>query len=401
MILSNCPLSKPLILTVLLSTALAGCSGGDGDGTMQPTTFGANFSEIQNNVFTPTCAVSGCHQGAGAPQGLRLDSANSYGLLVDVASTEVPLILRVARNDPDNSYIIQKLEGTASVGARMPLNQGALSSSVIAIIRQWITDGAIDDRTTSVDPIRVSSLSPVPGSALTAPPASIIAMFDRELDVSTVNANTFILEGSGGDGTFGNANDVTITAASITTAAGAAPLSATFDLSGVAMPDDTYRVRLLGDGASFIMDIDAQALDGEFSGTFPSGDGVQGGDFEATFTLTTATASPTLDYIQANVFGPTCAAAGCHTGPTGGVLPSGMDFSSADASFASLVGVSSIQQPSLSRVAPNDPTNSYLVQKIEGTAPAPNNSRMPLGQPPLDQAVIDNIRQWISDGAIR
>lgn len=398
--LSNCPLSKPLILTVLLSTALAACSGGDGGGMTPPTTFGANFSEIQSNVFTPTCAVSGCHQGAGAPQGLRLDSANSYGLLVNVASTEVPSILRVAPNDPDNSYLIQKLEGTASVGARMPLNQGALSSTVIATIRQWITDGAIDDRTTSADPIRVSSLSPVPGSALTAPPANIIAMFDRELDVSTVNANTFILERSGGDGTFGNANDVAITAP-ISTAAGAVPTSATLDLSGVALPDDTYRVRLLGDGASFIMDIDAQALDGEFSGTFPSGDGVQGGDFTATFTLMTATASPTLDYIQANLFGPTCAAAGCHTGPTGGVLPSGMDLSSADASFVSLVGVSSIQQPSLSRVAAGDPANSYLVQKIEGTAPAPNNSRMPLGQPALDQAVIDNIRQWISDGANR
>ena len=396
------PAFKPLILAVLLPAALAACGGGGGDGgggTMPPTTFGPNFSEIQSNVFTPTCAVSGCHQGAGAPQGLRLDATNSYGLLVNVASTEVPSILRVAPSDPDNSYIIQKLEGTASVGARMPLNQGALSSTVIATIRQWITDGAIDDRATSADPIRMSSLSPVPGSALTAPPASIIAMFDRELDVSTVNANTFILEGSGGDGTFGNANDVAITAASISTAAGAAPMSATFDLSGVALPDDTYRVRLLGDGASFIMDIDAQALDGEFSGTFPSGDGVQGGDFEATFTLTTATASPTLDYIQATLFGPTCAAAGCHTGPTGGVLPSGMDLSDASASFASLVGVSSIQQPALSRVAAGDPDNSYLVQKIEGTAPAPNNSRMPFGQPALDPAVIDNIRLWISNGA--
>ncbi len=395
-------------ITATLCFALAACGGGGGGGdygggggggTPPPTTFGPNFSEIQSSVFTPTCATVGCHQGAGAPQGLRLDAINSYGLLVNVASSEVPTVLRVMPNNPGDSYLIRKLEGTASVGERMPFNQAALPQADIDVIRQWITDGATDDRAPSADPIRVTSLSPVPGSDLTSAPVSIVAMFDRELDVSTVNANTFILEGSGGDGTFGEANDVTITAAITTN--GTPPMSATFDLNGVALADDIYRVRLLGSGASFIMDIDANALDGEFSGTFSSGDGAAGGDFVATFTLTTSAPSATLDYIQANVFGVTCAAAGCHTGPAGGLLPGGMDLSDADASFANLVGVSSVQQPSLSRVAAGDPTNSYLVQKIEGIAPAPNNSRMPFGQAALDQATIDNIRQWISDGANR
>lgn len=368
---------------------------------MPPPTFGPNFSAIQSNVLTPTCAVSGCHRGSGAPQGLLLDATNSYALLVNVASSEVPSILRVAPGQPNASYLIQKLEGSAAVGQRMPLNQSPLDQSVINIIRQWITDGAIDDRAQSANPIRVTSLAPVPNSTLSSPPANIIAMFDRELDVSTVNLNTFILEASGGDGSFNDGNEVAITAASITAAAGMAPMSATFDLSGVTMPDDTYRVRLLGSGASLIMDIDANALDGEFSGNFPSGDGTAGGDFEAMFTLTTATMSPTLDFIQTSVFGPTCATSGCHTGPTSGTLPGGMDLSSADASFANLVGVTSIQQPSLSRVAAFDPDNSYLVQKIEGTAPAPNDSRMPFGGQALDAEVISNIRQWISEGANR
>ena len=52
--------------------------------------------------------VSRCHVGGGAPQGLRLDEAISYALLVGVASMEVPSILRVAPGDPMNSYIIQK-----------------------------------------------------------------------------------------------------------------------------------------------------------------------------------------------------------------------------------------------------------------------------------------------------
>ena len=175
-------------------------------------------------------------------------------------------------------------------------------------------------------------------------------------------------------------------------------MSATFDLSGTTLADDTYQVTLRGSGASVIMDIDANALDGEYSGTFPSGDGTEGGDFVATFSVSTP-ATVTLDDLQAAVFGPTCAAAGCHTGPTSGSLPSGMDLSDADATFASVVGVVSIQVPSLSRVEPGDPDNSYLVQKIEGTAA--QGSRMPLGGGPLDQATIDDIRQWISDGAAR
>ncbi len=150
--MSNLRRSGPSIVIVILAISLASCGGGGGGGGAAPppppppTTFGPNFSEIQANVFTPTCAVSGCHTGGSAPQGLRLDAANSYGLLVNVASTEVPTILRVAPNDPAASYLIRKLEGTASVGQQMPLNGTPLSQTSINTIRQWISDGAIYSR---------------------------------------------------------------------------------------------------------------------------------------------------------------------------------------------------------------------------------------------------------------
>jgi hypothetical protein len=51
-------------------------------------------------------------------------------------------LLRVAAGDPDNSYLVQKLEGTAASGGRMPLGAGALDQALINDIRQWITDGA-------------------------------------------------------------------------------------------------------------------------------------------------------------------------------------------------------------------------------------------------------------------
>jgi len=104
----------------------------------------------------------------------------------------------------------------------------------------------------------------------------------------------------------------------------------------------------------------------------------------------------TLTQIQALVFSPTCR--DCHSGPTGNSLPSGMNLSSSANSFTALVNVTSMQVGSLNRVTPGDPDNSYLIQKLEGTAAG--GARMPQGGPFLDQATVDMIRQWITDGAL-
>lgn len=382
---------RALLPLSLAALAISGCDGGDGSGLEAPPPLAATYSSIQANVFTPTCATSGCHRGAGAPQGLRLEAAVSYAMLVNVESSEDPGVLRVAPGDPGASYLVQKLEGSASVGAQMPLNAAPLPQATIDVIRQWITEGAVDDRRTSQEPVRVTSLTPEPGSVGPAP-ATVVATFDRELDVSTVNANTFLFEGSGGDGTFGDGNETALTAAAITTAP-LAPASATFDLAGVTLDDDTYRVRLLGSGPSVILDLDANALDGEYSGSFPSGDGVQGGDFAATFAVATPSSGATLEAIQASVFTPSCAVSGCHTGDS---PPEGLRLD-AGFSFDNLVDVPSSEVPELLRVEPGNPDDSYLVQKIEGNADV--GARMPLGGPPLDQDLIDDIREWITNDA--
>ncbi|HNP36045.1 MAG TPA: CHRD domain-containing protein [Woeseiaceae bacterium] len=106
-------------------------------------------------------------------------------------------------------------------------------------------------------------------------------------------------------------------------------------------------------------------------------------------------AAVTLGQIQSQVFSPICS--GCHSGPTSSNLPSGMNLSSTNASFNALVNVASLQVGSLNRVTPNDPANSYLIRKLEGTQTV--GARMPQGGPFLDQATIDMIKDWISDGA--
>lgn len=100
------------------------------------------LQSIQDQVFTPTCAVSGCHTGGAPTGGMNLENGNSYFSLVGVSSIGDNSFQRVTAGDPDNSYLIQKLEGTASGGVRMPSGGIPLPDTTIKTIRQWITDGA-------------------------------------------------------------------------------------------------------------------------------------------------------------------------------------------------------------------------------------------------------------------
>lgn len=145
-----------IYLGIGVTLMLSACGAGSGEGldvngdpiiSTQPTQaqneiVELNFKSIQQSVFTPICAE--CHFGANPPQGLRLDEETvSYALLVNVSSSEDSGRYRVEPGDPDNSYLIQKLEGTALISTRMPLNQPPLPEATIAAIRQWISDGAL------------------------------------------------------------------------------------------------------------------------------------------------------------------------------------------------------------------------------------------------------------------
>ena len=105
----------------------------------------ATLSQIQAQVFTPIC--SACHSGIGGvlPGVMNLTAGNSFTSLVNVMSIEVPSLDRIEPGDPDNSYMIQKLMGTAGVGSRMPQGGPFLDQATMDMIREWITDGAADN----------------------------------------------------------------------------------------------------------------------------------------------------------------------------------------------------------------------------------------------------------------
>lgn len=92
------------------------------------------------------------------------------------------------------------------------------------------------------------------------------------------------------------------------------------------------------------------------------------------------------------MFTPICTQ--CHIGAG---APVGLQLDAQNA-FSKLVGVPSVEKSGVLRVAPGNPSQSYLIQKLEG-APGIVGGRMPLGGPFLPQATIDVIAQWISNGA--
>jgi uncharacterized protein (TIGR03118 family) len=123
----------------------------------------------------------------------------------------------------------------------------------------------------------------------------------------------------------------------------------------------------------------------------------------AATTVTVANNGPvqvSLAQLQTQIFTPICS--GCHNG-IGTSLPGVQNLTSGH-TFASVVNVPSIEQGTLDRIKPNDPVNSYLIQKIEGAAGI-TGGRMPLGcgavaNPCLDQATIDLVKTWVSQGAL-
>src|SRR5258708_15604033 len=103
-----------ILTAVLLAAASCGKLGelptdpGLGSGPIDPT---ATFTRVQVQIFTPTCAAIGCHASLGRQQQLVLTAGHAYANIVNRASAEMPSLLPIVPNDPDNSYLHRKTTG--------------------------------------------------------------------------------------------------------------------------------------------------------------------------------------------------------------------------------------------------------------------------------------------------
>lgn len=110
------------------------------NGEMPPTP-PPTFSSIRTQIFEIWCVA--CHSGVGRAGDLRLDANAAYDELVNARSVGKPGAVRVIPGDPNDSYLIHKLEGRSDIiGGRMPMGGPFLPQTDIDMIRTWIAQGA-------------------------------------------------------------------------------------------------------------------------------------------------------------------------------------------------------------------------------------------------------------------
>ena len=92
-----------------------------------------------------------------------------------------------------------------------------------------------------------------------------------------------------------------------------------------------------------------------------------------------------------DIFNRNCTSSICH----GSTKSADLDLRSGTA-HSQLVGVTATTEP-IGRVISGDANGSYLIIKLEGRQSA--GDRMPRGQSPLDNIDLQNIKNWINQGA--
>lgn len=146
---------RALFAALFLTAALgAGCDEKLSDVTGPTPGLEPTFSSIQAQIFDQTDAAGRqacitCHtdQGRAPASGLNLRDGAAYANLIGAASRGKPGAVLVVPGDPDNSYLVQKLEGAPGIaGERMPRTGGPyLTAGQMTVVRRWIQQGARND----------------------------------------------------------------------------------------------------------------------------------------------------------------------------------------------------------------------------------------------------------------
>jgi hypothetical protein len=130
---------------LLIPLAVAGCGGSHGSSQSGSGGTTNTFTNVQTEVFTPSCALTNCHDTSSHQSGLDLSAGQSYVQIVNVASAELPSMMRISPDSPDNSYLFQKISSSSPpAGTRMPPDV-ILPDNQINLVKDWILRGAPND----------------------------------------------------------------------------------------------------------------------------------------------------------------------------------------------------------------------------------------------------------------
>lgn len=157
-----------LVLGFAFVAVLASCSSEDdakvckGDYTppasFDPNTPPTSFSRDVYPLWT-TCATNECHGAPNNDKNLYIapggNSKATHPGLVNVPSTKLPRMMIVKPGDPNESFLMKKLDGSHCVldkecqggtcGEQMPNKNTQLSVEERDKVRRWIAQGAKND----------------------------------------------------------------------------------------------------------------------------------------------------------------------------------------------------------------------------------------------------------------
>jgi hypothetical protein len=135
---------------VLVSLAAGSCDENLREVTGPSPNLVPTLASIQQEIFETTDLAGrnscvSCHTTVGRvpPQGLNL-AGDSHAALVNVPSRQRPDLMLVKPGDPENSYLIHKMEGRPGIsGTRMPRNGPPfMTEGQILVVKRWIEIGA-------------------------------------------------------------------------------------------------------------------------------------------------------------------------------------------------------------------------------------------------------------------
>ena len=139
---------------LLLATLASGCDENLASIAGPTPNLTPTLSSIEREIFNTTdssgrAACTNCHTDAGGrvpPTGMVLLPGRAYDAMVNVPARNKPGAIRIIPGDPENSYLIHKLEVRTDIaGVRMPQRGPYLTDGQISIIKRWIQLGARRD----------------------------------------------------------------------------------------------------------------------------------------------------------------------------------------------------------------------------------------------------------------
>jgi hypothetical protein len=96
------------------------------------------WENVRDDVLVPSCGFSSCHAPPGSAQfGVDADSlADDY---VEVPAFQDESYFLVDPGNPDDSYLLMKLEGAAGISNdAMPPPDGGMDAARVQLVRDWI-----------------------------------------------------------------------------------------------------------------------------------------------------------------------------------------------------------------------------------------------------------------------